>query len=106
YTYQERDQYQKKMNGVMHDLDEQIDALKEKAHAGSAEARARYDREFADLSRRRDALRDRLSRLRAAAPDVWADVKSCVSAAAKDVRDTLDKVKTRLDSSEPPPADK
>jgi hypothetical protein len=106
YSYQERDQYQKKMNTVMHDLDEQIGDLKEKVRAKSADARARYDRELADLARQRDALRDRLSRLRAAAPDVWAEVKSGVSTAARDLRDTLDKVKSHMDSSEPPPADK
>jgi hypothetical protein len=106
YSYQQRDQYQKKMNNVMHDLDEQIDELKEKARTGSAEARARYDSELADLARQRDALQNRLSRLRAAAPDIWAEVKSGVSAAAKDLRDTLDKVKSHMDSSEPPPAGK
>jgi hypothetical protein len=106
YGYEQRDQYQKKMNSALHGLDEQIDELKEKARAGSADAKARYDRELADLARQRDALRDRLSRLRAAAPDIWADVKSGVSAAAKDLRDTLDKVKSHVDSTEPPPADK
>jgi hypothetical protein len=106
YTYQERDQYQKKMSSVMHGLDDQIDELKEKARAGSAQAKARYDQEIAELARQRDALRDRLARLRAASPDIWADVKSGVSAAARDLRDTLDKVKSHIDSSEPPPADK
>ncbi len=106
YTYQQREQYQKKMNNVMHELDEQVEELKEKARAGTANARARYDSELADLARQRDALRDRLSRLRAAAPDIWADVKSGVSAAAKDLRDTLDKVKSHMDTNEPPPADK
>jgi hypothetical protein len=106
YTYQHRDEYQKKMNGVMHDLDEQIEELKEKARAASADAKTRYDRELADLARQRDALRDRLTRLRAAAPDVWTDIKSGVSAAARDLRDTLDKVKSHMDSPEPPAADK
>jgi len=105
YTYQERDQYQKKMNTVVHDLNDQIDVLKEKARAGSAAARARYDTELADLARQRDALQNRLARLRTAAPDIWAEVKSGVSAAAKDLRDTLDKVKSHMDS-EQPPADK
>jgi hypothetical protein len=106
YTSEERDQYQKKMTSALHDLDEQIDELKEKARAGSADAKARYDRELADLARQRDVLRDRLARLRAAAPDIWADAKSGVSAAARDLRDTLDKVKSHIDSTEPPPADK
>src|SRR5262249_58762795 len=74
YTYKQREQYQKKMTSVMHDLDEQIEVLKEKARAASADARASYDRELADLARQRDALESRLSRLRAAAPDVSADV--------------------------------
>jgi hypothetical protein len=106
YTYQERDQYQKKMSSLLHDVDDQIEELKEKTRAGSAEARTRYDRELADLARQRDALQSRLSRLRAAAPDVWAEIKSGVSAAARDLRDTLDKVKAHMDSTEPPPADK
>src|SRR5262249_49189249 len=44
------------LDDVKNDLDEQIGDLKEKARAGSSEAKARYGRELEELARKRDAL--------------------------------------------------
>jgi hypothetical protein len=104
YTYQQKGEYQKKLQGVMHDLDERIDDLKSKAEEASEEAKKRYAKEMEELRPKREALRKKLAQVREAAPDVWDDIKSGVGAAAHDLGRAIDRVRARL--QQPPPQDK
>ncbi|HLN28229.1 MAG TPA: hypothetical protein VK395_10840 [Gemmataceae bacterium] len=101
YTYQQKDEYQKKLNAALTEMDEHIDDLKAKAAQASDEAKKRYAREMDDLRRKREVLGKKLDQVKAAAPGAWDDIKSGVGAAANDLKSTIERVRSRL--QEPPP---
>jgi len=100
YTYQQKDEYQKKLNGALSEMDEHIDDLKSKAAQGSDEAKKRYARELDDLRHKREILGKKLDQVKAAAPGAWDDIKSGVGTAANDLKSTIKRVRSRL--QEPP----
>ncbi len=105
YSYQQKDEYQKKLGGVMQDLDDHMQDLKAKAAQAGEEARKRYQQEMEELRPKREALRKKLEQVRAAAPGAWDDIKSGVGAAAHDLQRALERVRARL-QEQPPPKDK
>ncbi len=102
YTYQQKEEYQKKLSGVLQDLDEHMDDLKAKAGQASDEAKKRYAKEIDELGKKREVLHKKLAQVRAAAPGAWEDIKSGVGAAAHDLQHALERVRARL--QEKPPA--
>lgn len=92
YTYERKAEYQKKLEPVLHDLDERIADLKERAAAAGAEARRRYARQIDDLSAKRDAVRDKLVRVCDATPEAWEDVKAGVGKAVNEFHKAFDRL--------------
>lgn len=108
YGYERRVEYQKKLEPVLHDLDERIAELKERAAAAGADAKRRMEPQIEELSAKRDAVREKLSRVRDAAPGAWDDVKAGVGKAVDDFQKAFDRLRTSWSSPpatgrEPPP---
>jgi hypothetical protein len=103
YTYQQKAEYQKKLQGVLQDLDEHINDLKSKAAEATEEAKKRYAKEMEELGPKREALRRKLGQVRDAAPDVWDDIKSGVGAAAHDLGRAIERARSRLQDKPPSP---
>ena len=101
YTYQQRQEYQKRLEPVLHDLDDRIEALKEQAKGASREAQKRSAEAIEELRREREVVRKHLARVQAAAPGAWEEVKSGMSAAWDDLRKAFQRAHERLQEGSP-----
>jgi gas vesicle protein len=90
YTYQQKGEYEKKLRGVVDDLDDRIDDLQKQARGATEDARRRLDQQVRDLKRKRAVVDERLKRVQSAGADAWDDVKSGVQNAVEDLRRALD----------------
>jgi hypothetical protein len=96
YTFQQKEEYQKRLEPVLGDLDERIEGLKEQAKGAGTEARKWYAQAIQELRRERELVREQLAKVQAAAPGAWEEVKSGVSAAWDDLRKAFQRANDRL----------
>lgn len=101
YTYQQKAEYQKKLEPVLHDLDDRIEGLREQAKGVRKEAQQRYAEAIEELQRQRKMVREQLAKVQAAAPGVWEEVKSGMSAAWEDLRKAFQRAHDRLKEGSP-----
>jgi Cu/Ag efflux protein CusF/archaellum component FlaC len=101
YTYQQKQEYQKRLEPVLQDLDERIDHLKEQAKGASKEARKWYAQSLQELRRERRTVREQLAKVQAAAPAAWDEIKAGVGAAWTDLRQAFQRANERLKEGNP-----
>ena len=89
YTYQQKDQYEKKLRGVVDDLDDRIDDLQQQARTATQDARRKLDAQIRDLKQKREVVEDRLNKVKSAGADAWNDVKAGVQSAVEDLQRAL-----------------
>lgn len=92
-----KDEYQKKLNGLVQQLDDQIDDLKEKAAKAQGEARRKFDQEVGDLERKRDEAEKKLAKMKAASGPAWEDLKGGMQDAIQDLQKAIERAKTHFD---------
>jgi hypothetical protein len=68
YGYQQKDEYARKLQGLLGDLDERIDELQEHAQEAKGQAHEEFDRQMKDLRRKREVVREQLDKVKAATP--------------------------------------
>jgi cell division protein ZapA (FtsZ GTPase activity inhibitor) len=71
YSFNQKDQYEKRLRSVARDLDERIDDLQERASEARGEARAEVEKELKELKKKRVVLREKLAKVRSASADAW-----------------------------------
>jgi hypothetical protein len=107
YTYQQKEQYQKQLQPVLHDLDDRIEYLKEQAKGAGKQAQQWYAQSIQELERERAKVGKQLAKAQAAAPGAWNEVKSGVTAAWGDLQRAFQRAGERLkegeSSNQPPP---
>jgi hypothetical protein len=97
YGYQNRDEYQKKMQAALRDLDERIEDLRDRADDAGAEARRKYARELDELGKKREVLREKLDKVKAASPGAFKDLKAGADEAYNDLLKAYDRARARFD---------
>jgi hypothetical protein len=101
YTFQQKEEYEKRLQPVLRDLDDRIEVLKEKAKGAGKEARKWYTEAAQELRREREVVREQIAKARAAAPGAWEEVKAGVSAAWDDLRKAFQRANERLKETNP-----
>jgi cell division septum initiation protein DivIVA len=101
YAFQQRDEYRRRLQVTMRDLDARIAELQERADEAGASARQRYEQELAKLRPKREALREKLAQVSSATAATWRDIQAGVGAAIDDVERTIERVRSNV--AEPPP---
>jgi hypothetical protein len=96
YTFQQREEYRKRLEPVLRDLDERIEGLKEQAKGAGKDAQKWYAQAIEELRRERENVHEQLAKIRAAAPGAWEEVKAGVSAAWDDLRKAFQRANDRL----------
>ena len=99
YSYEQKDEYQKRLQGVLQKLNDQIDELKRQAEQASGKARQQYQEELVRLEKLRIKAREQLARVRSATPGAWEDIKAGVSAAVEDLHNAYERAKTHFQQS-------
>ncbi len=85
FTFQQKDEYRKRLEGVMHQADDRIAQLEDQAAQAGAEARKKYDKQIRQLRRLRDRAQTQIERVQSATPQVWDDLRSGVGTALEDL---------------------
>jgi len=96
YSYAQKDKAQQRMESLVQDLDERIDALKVRAAESGAGLREKYKDEIKALQEKRAALRKRLEKVREASPEAWEDVRAGVSGALEELGSAFEKAWSRF----------
>lgn len=96
YTFQQKEEYRKRLEPVLRDMDERIDQLKAQAKGAGKQAQEQYAQAIQDLQHQKEVLRGQISRIQAAAPGAWEEVKAGVSAAWDDLRKAFQRANDRL----------
>jgi hypothetical protein len=97
FGYEQRDRYHEQLEEVIDDIDDGIADLRRKARVAAAVARPEIERRIDDLRRKREALRDRVDRIKSGGADGWEDIKRGIHEAIEDLRRGLN------DPAPPPP---
>lgn len=96
YTYDRKDEYAQKLQGVADDLNKKIAELKVQAEQAGAEAKARLQPQIDELRRKSETVQKQLDKVKAATPAVWNDIKSGVNKALEELQDAFEKARERL----------
>jgi hypothetical protein len=105
YTYSQREEFQRRLQTTMRDLDERIEELQEQAAESGAETRRRLDKELDQLRQQREVLRQRANQVQNATVDNWRDIQAGVNSIIGDVERTIDRVRGNINNAPttPPP---
>jgi hypothetical protein len=96
YGFEQRQQFGQKLDAVMRDLDEELENLQDQAEDAGPGARRRYEETIEELRRKREAVRERLARLRSVSGPAWEDVRNGINAAVDDLEQALERARARF----------
>jgi hypothetical protein len=77
----DREEYQRRMENRLDEMDRQIEQMKERARNATGEAKAKWDREVAELEDERREARTKYNNLKSATDAQWENLKSEVDQA-------------------------
>lgn len=92
-----KDAYVKKVETELAELDEEIKNLNKKAESAGARTRVEIVREIQELSKKRDAVRKNLDRLKSASAGTFKQVESEVDHAMSDLKKSYGKTRSRFE---------
>jgi LPS O-antigen subunit length determinant protein (WzzB/FepE family) len=87
YSAQTKEEFQKRLDTRLKELDTEIAKLQEKGRDLKDDAKANWDRKMADLETKRDAARAKLGEVGRSSAEAWKDVQK----GAQSAWDELDK---------------
>jgi hypothetical protein len=96
YTFQHKDEYRQRLQGILGQLDEQIDQLEQQMSQAGSQARKEFNEQLPKLRRLRDRVQAQAERVKAASPQAWEDIKAGVGAALEDLGQAFQKAGERF----------
>ena len=75
YSQQTKEEFQKKLDTRLNELDAEIAKLREKGRGRKDEAKAKWDQKMTELETKRDAARAKLAEVRDSSAEAWKDVQ-------------------------------
>jgi uncharacterized coiled-coil DUF342 family protein len=86
-----KDEYVAKMKAKLDEWNAQLDELAAKARQVEAQMRPKYEAQIAELTRKRDAAREKLNDLAGATEDTWQTLQQGAEQVWDDFKGTLQK---------------
>jgi hypothetical protein len=83
---QAKEDFEARLKASLTELEENIDQLRDKGHALSDEAKARWKAKMAELDAKQKLARDKLDEVRTSTGEAWEHVEKGAQAAWDDVR--------------------
>ena len=87
YSWQTKEEFQKKLETRLKELDAEIARLREKGQDRKDDAKVRWDQKMKELETKRDAARAKLVEVRDSSAEAWKDMRK----GAQSAWDDLDK---------------
>ncbi len=97
YTFRQKDEYQRKLQDVLNDMDERIDDLQEQAESATGQAKKEAEARLRELRAKREVVNERLQKVSAATADTWDRVTGAVSDAVQDFQKMYDDIRSHFD---------
>lgn len=91
YTFQHKDEYRRKLESVLGQVDDRIDQLQDEAARAGAKEKKELPEQLAQLRRLRDKAEAEAERVKSATPEAWQDLKSGIGSAFEDLRNAFEK---------------
>ena len=85
YSQQTKEEFQKKLEAQLNELDAKIAKLREKGHDLKDKAKANWDQKMAELETKREAVSAKLAELGHSSAEAWKDVQKGAQAAYDDL---------------------
>lgn len=98
YTIQQKDQFQRKVQAELDEVQRQITKLRGQVTHASAEARADIQKAIAELEKKKDLAQKKAQEIHSATASSWEQVKSKTAAAMEDLRDSVDRTLSHFPS--------
>lgn len=96
YTFEHKEEYQKRLQGVLDQIQDQIDQLKHRAEQAGTQVQQKYPQQLEELRRLKAKAQTRLERVKAATPGAWEDIKAGVGAAMEDLQKAFERASKRF----------
>lgn len=96
YTFRQKDEYQKKLESLLEDVDGRLEDLRDRAEDVGAEARKELAREIELLRQKQQVIRDRLAKVKSAGADAWDDIKAGIGDALDDLQQAFERARSRF----------
>ena len=85
YSQQAKEEFQKKLEAQLNELDAKIAKLREKGGDLKDEAKVKWDRRMAELETKREAARAKLAEGGSSSAEAWKDVRTGAQSAWEDL---------------------
>ncbi|OOE89348.1 sll1863 family stress response protein [Salinivibrio sharmensis] len=85
-----------KLHNRLHDWNQEIDKLEEKANVASANAKAEYRESIEHLRARKEQAKTRINELQHASDDAWDDIKQGAEQALTSLKEAYDSAKQKF----------
>ncbi len=96
YTYEKREEYQRKLGSELREIDARMDELKAKAARSSQSVKTEFARDMDELGRHKAVLNEKLDSVKASPAAAWNDVKAGADSAMASVKRTYEKARARF----------
>jgi len=96
YSFDKRDDYEKKLTEHLNNLDERIEDLQDRIADGGEASVKRSAEELQELRKKRDVVREKMAQLKATREDTWEGAKRDLERALGDLQNSLDRARTRV----------
>jgi uncharacterized coiled-coil DUF342 family protein len=91
-----RDEYVRKMHGLLDKMNNEIDELSARAQEARADAREEYEEKIAQLRTRQEEARRKLASLRDSGEGAWQDLKAGVEMAWDVIGEAIDSARSHF----------
>ena len=103
YTRQQKEEYQKKMEARLQELDSEIQQLQAKAQSSATElkekSKAEFNQSMEDLRNKQQVATEKLNELKSASGQAWEDIKGGVNSAMDELGKAYDRARSHFKSS-------
>jgi TolA-binding protein len=96
YTQQQKEDYQKQIEGKIRDYDQKLEELKVKAKEVKGETKAEFNRQMDQLRKKKEEASQKLKEMKSATGQAWEDLKSGAEAALDDLEKTFNQMVKRF----------
>ena len=100
YSKEQKEQFQKDMEGKLSDLKQEIAEMKEAASKKTGAAKTEMKEQIASLEKKQDGIKKDLSKMKKSSGKAWAEMKTGMSKAWDSLADSYKKAKAEFKDKE------
>jgi predicted small secreted protein len=96
YTYEKREEYQRKIASELRDLDARTDELKAEAARSGEAVKAEFARDLDELGRQKAVLDEKMNAVKSSSAAAWDSAKSEMNSAMDSMRRIYERARARF----------